>query len=201
MFANFRKQEAVLKKLVNRLTRAKSITVSNPAGTDLKFNVLGRRGHGVSGMATRRGEATGVPDIEAYIAPLEAETRGILVVDGSTSVTGVVRRPIKINIEQGMAQDIRGGSEASRLHRILREAKEPSAFRVAEFGIGLNPLARIRGSIIEDEGMLGTAHVALGDNTRLGGRNSAPSHIDLVLKNPHVQLDGMTVLKGRSFTL
>ncbi len=201
MFANFRKQEKVLKKLVIRLTRAKIITVTNPAGTDLKFNVLGRRGHGVSGLAARRGEATGVPDIEAYVAPLEEDAHGTLVVDGSTSVTGIVRTPISMNIEHGMARNISGGSEALELSRILREAKKRTAFRVAEFGIGLNPLARIRGSIIEDEGMLGTVHVALGDNTRLGGKNSAPSHIDLVLKNPHVQLDGITLLKGRRFTL
>ena len=201
MFANFHKQEKVLKKLVIRLTRAKSITVTNPAGTDLEFNVLGRRGHGVSGLAVRRGEATGVPDIEAYVAPLEEDTHGALVVDGSTSVTGIVRTPISINIEKGMARNISGGSEALELCRILRKAKKRTAFRVAEFGIGLNPLARIRGSIIEDEGMLGTVHVALGDNTRLGGKNSAPSHIDLVLKNPHVQLDGITLLKGRRFSL
>ena len=201
MFANFHKQEKILKKLVTRLTRAKNITVTNPAGTNLEFNVLGRRGHGVSGLATRPGEATGVPDIEAYVAPLEAHTHGTIVVDGSTSVTGIVKNPISIDIEQGMARNISGGPEASELRRILREAKRRTALRVGEFGIGLNPLAHIRGSIIEDEGMLGTVHVALGDNTRLGGKNSAPSHIDLVLKYPHVQLDGITVLKGRRFTL
>ena len=200
MFANFREQEKVLKKLVIRLTRANSITVTNPAGTDLKFDVLGRRGHGVSALATRRGEATGVPDIEAYVAPLEDDTNGTLVIDASTSVTGIVKKPITIKIEKGMARNISGGPEALELCRILRRAKMRTSFRVAEFGIGLNPLAHIRGSIIEDEGMLGTAHVALGDNTRLGGRNSAPSHIDMVLKNPQVQLDGITVLKGRHLT-
>ena len=132
---------------------------------------------------------------------MEKDTHGALVVDGSTSVTGIVRNPISISIEKGMARNISGGSEALELSRILREAKNRTAFRVAEFGIGLNPLAHIRGSIIEDEGMLGTVHVALGDNTRLGGKNSAPTHIDLVLKNPHVRLDGITVLKGRRFTL
>ena len=151
-------------------------------------------------MATRRGEATGAPDIEAYIAPREEDTNGILYVDGSTSVTGVVKQSIKIGVQQGMVRSINGGSDARRLSRVLRDAKSRSSFRVAELGIGLNPLARIRGSIIEDEGKLGTAHVALGDNTRLGGKNSAPIHIDLVLKTPHIQLDGITLLKGKRLT-
>jgi len=197
MFANFRVQRKALNRLVNRLTRAEHIRVTNPAGTDLDFNVVGRRGYGVSGLATRPGDATGVPDIEAYIAPVEADTNGVLVVDGSTSVTGIVRRPIRISIQRGMAKSISGGSDAGELRRLLHEARSRYSFRVGEFGIGLNPLAHIRGSIIEDEGKLGTAHVALGDNTRLGGKNRAPTHIDLVLKKPHVQLDGVAVLRGK----
>ena len=201
MSANFPMHEKDLNRLVRRLTRAKHIRVTNPAGTDLEFNVQGRRGHGVSGMATRPGDATGTPDIEAYIAPLDKGTNGVLFVDASTSVTGVVKQHIKISIEQGVALSISGGSDARALSRILRAAHSPASFHVGEFGIGLNPLAHIRGSIIEDEGMLGTAHVALGDNTRLGGKNNAPTHIDLVFRSPHVKFDGLTVLKGTRLTV
>jgi len=132
---------------------------------------------------------------------LEDSTNGSLVIDGSTSVTGLVKQPIRIDIEQGIARTIRGGYEARRLLRILREAKSRAAFRVAEFGIGLNPLARIRGAIIEDEATLGTAHVALGDNHRFGGENKAPIHIDMVLKRAHVEFDGRTVLNGKRLTV
>jgi leucyl aminopeptidase (aminopeptidase T) len=112
-----------------------------------------------------------------------------------------VEQAIKIKVQQGVAQSISGGDDARRLSRILREAKSRASFRVSELGIGLNPLAHIRGSIIEDEGKLGTVHVALGDNIKLGGKNRAPTHIDLVLKNPHVQFDMVTVLKGKHVTL
>jgi leucyl aminopeptidase (aminopeptidase T) len=201
MCADFPKLEKMLNRLVRRMTRANRIRVTNSAGTDLEFNVHGRQGHGVTGMARQPGEATGVPDIEVYIAPLEECTNGILCVDGSTSVTGIVKKRIKIPIHHGVAAGITGGSDARTLRRILAETQNRAAFRVGEFGIGLNPLASIRGSIIEDEGTLGTAHVALGDNTRLGGKNSAPTHVDLVIKNPRVQLDGETVLHGRRLTL
>jgi leucyl aminopeptidase (aminopeptidase T) len=201
MLADFPKREKVLNQLVQRLTRAMHVSVTNPAGTNLHFDVRGRRGHGVSGMTRSPGDVTGTPDIEAYIAPVEQKTHGILIVDGSTSVTGVVQQPIKVTVENGFAVSITGGTDASQLRRILRKARSHASFRVGEFGIGLNPLAHIRGAIIEDEGKLGTAHVALGDNTRLGGKNSAPTHVDLVFKNPHIQLDGTTVLKRRRLVI
>ena len=201
MLANFPEREKVLNKLVHRLTLAQHVRVTNPAGTDLQFNVRGRRGFGVSGMAVQPGAATGTPDIEAYIAPVENQTNGILVVDGSTSVTGVLNDPIKVTIRHGMAASVSGGSAAKALNRILRETRSRASLCVCEFGIGLNPLARIKGSIIEDEGMLGTAHVALGDNTRLGGKNRAPTHIDLVFRNPHIRFDGVTVLKEKRLIL
>ena len=201
MSVNFPKHEQTLNRLVQRLTRAKMIKVTNPAGTSLEFKVQGRRGRCVTGMARRSGDATATPDIEAYIAPLEKDTNGVLVIDGSTSVTGIVKEPIRISIERGVAVRITGGYDARALRRILRETRSPGSLYVGELGIGLNPLARIRGSIIEDEGKLGTAHVALGDNTKLGGKNHAPTHIDLVFKNPHIQFDGVTVLKGKRLTL
>ncbi|HXX72858.1 MAG TPA: aminopeptidase [Candidatus Acidoferrales bacterium] len=201
MSADFPKEKAVLKRLMRRFTVAKRIMVTNPAGTCLTFNVHGRKGYGLSGMATRSGEATGVPDIEAYIAPIESDTNGVLVVDGSTSVTGIVRQPIVITIRHGVAVTIAGGSDAQSIRSILLKTRSRGSFYVGEFGVGLNPLARIRGAIIEDEGVLGTAHLALGDNTKIGGKNSARTHIDFVFKNPHLQLDGETVLRGRRLTI
>lgn len=196
MFADFEKQEAIVKNVANHFTRAKHIRLTSSAGSDLELDVGRRRGHGVTGLCRRRGEATGVPDIEAYIAPIEGSANGSLIVDASTSVTGLVDHPIRIEFRRGMASRIRDGAEAGALLRILRDARSRAAFCVAEFGIGLNPHAHIRGAIIEDEAAMGTAHVALGDNTRLGGKNRAPLHIDLLIKHPRVELDGRTILKG-----
>jgi leucyl aminopeptidase (aminopeptidase T) len=43
--------------------------------------------------------------------------------------------------------------------------------------------------------------VALGDNHRFGGENKAPIHIDMVLRRPHIEFDGRTVLNGKHLTL
>jgi leucyl aminopeptidase (aminopeptidase T) len=201
MFANFQKQERVVREVVGRMTRAKHIRVSNPSGTDLEFSVRGRLAHGVLGFCKHPGDATGVPDIEAYIAPVEESVNGVLIVDGSTSVTGVVDEPIRVDIRRGIAVKIHGGRQGLRLRRILKLAGNRTAFQVGEFGIGLNPRASIRGAIIEDEGSLGTAHIALGDNTRLGGTNRAPLHVDLVFRQADVELDGRTLLHQKHLTV
>jgi len=197
MFADFDKQKRVVERVAEHLTRAKRIRLTNPAGTRLEMNVTGRKGRAITGICRNRGDAEGVPDIEAYIAPLENSVNGRLVIDGSTSVTGLAKNPLVLDIERGRVKQIRGGAQATRLLGILRRARSRNAFRVGEFGIGLNPLARLRGAIIEDEAALGTAHIALGDNHRFGGRNKAPIHVDLVLKAPRVELDGRVVLIGK----
>lgn len=201
MFADFQKQAAIVRKAIHRFTRARRIRVRNRAGTDLDLSVIGRSGGGVTGMCLRPGDVTGVPDIEAYIAPNEGSTNGTLVVDGSTSVSGLVKRPVKIEFVQGRATKITGGQEARVLLKVLHDARDRAAFNVAEFGIGLNPLAHIRGAIIEDEATFGTAHIALGDNSKLGGTSKAPLHIDLVLRHACVELDGRTILKERRLWL
>jgi leucyl aminopeptidase (aminopeptidase T) len=201
MYADFGKQEVLVRNVAHRFTRARRIRVRNRAGTDLDLSVGGRRGGGVTGMCKRPGDVTGVPDIEAYIAPIEGSTNGTLIVDGSTSVTGLVDQPIKIEFAQGRASKITDGHEARVLLKVLRSARNRAVFNVAEFGIGLNPLAHIRGAIIEDEATFGTAHIALGDNSKLGGKSKAPLHIDLVFKQACVELDGKTILKEKRLWL
>ena len=201
MFADFEKQEALVRKVARRFTRARRIRARNRAGTDLDLSVVGRRGGSVTGLCKRPGDATGVPDIEAYVAPIEGSTNGTLVVDGSTSVTGLVDKPVKIEFAHGTATRITGGREARALTKVLHDARNQAAFNVAEFGIGLNPLAHIRGAIIEDEAAFGTAHIAVGDNSKLGGRNKAPLHIDLVFKQACVEIDGRTILKEKRLWL
>ena len=62
---------------------------------------------------------------------------------------------------------------------------------VAELGIGTNDQARLTGSIITDEKVLGTAHVAFGDNEgSYGGDNEATIHVDGVMADASIWVDG-----------
>jgi leucyl aminopeptidase (aminopeptidase T) len=201
MFANFEKQAKLGKRIAASITNASRIHVTTAEGTNLELNVEGRRGYAITGLCRKRGDAQGVPDIEVYVAPIEGFSRGVLVVDASTSVTGLVKTPIVMEIKHGAVHRIKDGDEVKRLIAMLRASGNRNSYRVAEFGIGLNPLAKLRGSIIEDEAVMGTAHIALGENRPLGGRNSAPIHVDFVFKRPKIELDGRLILKENRFLI
>ena len=67
---------------------------------------------------------------------------------------------------------------------------------IAELGIGTNPLARLQGNIITDEKVLGTIHVAIGSNNHLGGNNIATTHIDGVVGEPTLEIDGKVLIEN-----
>ncbi|MFQ5800487.1 MAG: aminopeptidase, partial [Candidatus Hydrothermarchaeales archaeon] len=74
------------------------------------------------------------------------------------------------------------------LSKIFRDIKNAS--NVAEIGIGVNPKARLTGNVLEDEKVLGTAHVAFGNNVNFGGKINAKVHIDGIIKEPTISVDG-----------
>ena len=54
------------------------------------------------------------------------------------------------------------------------------------------------GRIIEDEGAYGTCHVALGSNVHFGGTLRAPLHLDMVMWEPRLVVDGRVLMdQGR----
>jgi len=198
---NFEKQKPIVEKLTKKLTVAKKVKIITPRGTNLELGVEGRVAENCTAILDAPGTASGVPDIEVYIAPMESSVNGVAVIDGTISSSGLVKNSIKLFIKNGIVQKIENGEDAKKLRNTLKSQNDPSVYQVAELGIGLNPNAQLKGAIIEDEGALGTVHIALGDNHRFGGKNKAPIHIDLVMKNPTLEFDGKIVLKGKEMFL
>jgi leucyl aminopeptidase (aminopeptidase T) len=74
-------------------------------------------------------------------------------------------------------------------------ANDPRAYVVAEIGIGLNPESQLTGIMIEDEAAFGTAHIAVGNNALMGGQNFAPIHVDMIIRDPTIEVDGEVVVE------
>ena len=64
---------------------------------------------------------------------------------------------------------------------------------IAEFGVGFNPLALLTGKMLSDEGSIGTAHLGLGSNFTIGGKNEVDFHLDFVFKKPIIFVDNKIV--------
>lgn len=195
---DYLKQKPTVDRVAEMLTKAKKAKLTTRLGTSLEMSLEGRDAFSISNVCHERGSFGSPPDIEAYIAPLEDTANGTLVVDGSTTLTeiGVLVEPIRLKIERGTAVEIKGGAQAHRLRTKLDSYSDPNVFRIGELGVGLNPMAtRVVGIPLVDEGVLGTAHVALGQNITYHGKISAKTHIDLIITEVTLELDGVPVLE------
>jgi aminopeptidase len=184
--------------LCDLLAAASTIRVQAAGGTDVLLPIEGRQAFASSGIFRERGQWGNLPTGEAYLAPVEGRSQGVVVVDGSMAGVGLVRTPIRITIEDGYATTISGGVEADRL-RALLDAHGREARTVAEFGIGTNDRARLTGVILEDEKVMGTIHIAFGDNKSMGGSVRVASHLDGLVTAPTVHFDDRLIMDRGQF--
>ncbi len=189
MTADYGVVKKISESIARRLTEAKSIRITSDAGTDFEASLVGRSGLADTGILTEKGAFGNLPAGEGFIAPLEGESKGRIVFDGSFAKEGLLRRPIKLVVEGGRVI----GRESSEEVREYLRYKD--ADNVAEIGLGANPKAVLIGNVLEDEKVLGTVHVAIGDNHNFGGRTKAEVHLDGVMKSPTVLLDGEEIMR------
>lgn len=182
-------------KMAGMISDASEARVTTPAGTDITFSLKGREGLADTGLIRTPGGFTNLPAGEAYAAPLEGTAKGLVVIDGAIADTGVLTPDdyIHIEVEDGYATKINGGESAEYLKSIM-EPHGKEAYNVAELGIGTNHEAKLIGNILEDEKVLGTIHIAFGDNMSMGGNISVGSHLDGILLQPSLFLDSKPVM-------
>lgn len=168
-------------RLVEAVNRAEWIRVTTPNGTDMNICKQGRNAGGDDGLLTAAGSFGNLPAGEAYLAPLEGKSHGVMVIEWGP--TRKLDDPLKVTVENGVVVK----TEGSDIHREKLEARfaENSNCRnIAELGIGTNDKASRPDNVLEAEKILGTIHMALGDNTGFGGTVSAPFHEDYVFYQP-----------------
>jgi len=176
------------------LDKGNIVRIESDNGTNLTFSIGGRKARRSSGILRNPGDWGNLPGGEAYIAPIEGSANGVAIVDGSMASIGKLINPIKIVFKDGYAIDIEGGDEANKLKQILLQYGQ-DARNLAEFGIGTNPGAKVSGIVLEDEKVMGTIHIALGNNFGFGGKVKVPIHLDGVILNPTVYIDGNIIMK------
>lgn len=181
-------------KFARILTAGKVAHIATPAGTELTLSIDGRQGVPDTGIFHKPGDVGNLPAGEAYVAPVEGTATGIIVIDGAFSGIGVLEAPIRLTVEHGYVTNIEGGSETAKLENMLAEYGKP-ARNIAELGVGTNDRAVLSGRVIEDEKVMGTVHLALGDNFGFGGQTQVPVHLDAILLHPTLTIDGQIVIK------
>jgi leucyl aminopeptidase (aminopeptidase T) len=176
------------------LTAAKVARVTTAAGTDITMPIDGIAAIASTGLIRAKGQWGNLPSGEAYMRPDEGRSEGVVVVDASLAGIGKLASPVRITVERGMAVAVDGGDEARRFLAQMEKAG-PAARTVAELGVGTNDRAVVTGAILEDEKILGTVHIAFGNNASMGGTVDVPFHVDGILLRPTLELDGVAILR------
>jgi leucyl aminopeptidase (aminopeptidase T) len=176
------------------LTAGSEARITCPNGSDLRIGLEGRTGIPDAGELSEPGAFGNLPCGEGFIAPLEGTTEGRLVVDGTIATVGVGEAPVELVVERGHLASA-SGERGERLMKLLAEAG-PEGTNVAELGIGTNERAELTGNVLEDEKILGTAHVAFGASAAIGGTVQVPVHLDCVVMCPDVAIDGEPIVRG-----
>jgi leucyl aminopeptidase (aminopeptidase T) len=171
--------------ITKRVNRKEKIKITTPNGTHLTLSKKGRKAEPDTGIVQKPGSFSNLPAGEVYLAPLEGSAEGRLVLEWAP--TRKLREPIILLVRNGTVKRVLGGERyAGYLRNKLRERKENA--NIAELGIGTNDRASRPDNILESEKIMGTVHIALGDNSTFGGTVSTPFHQDFVFFKPTLTL-------------
>lgn len=200
MNVDYRKLEEITERLAEKLNNYEAFYITSSNGTDLYIPKFERFVIADTGNFKEKGRYGNLPAGEAFFAPVEGGSKGVLVIEFST--TRKLKIPVSITIENGKVVDIRGEEEFGNELKSKLEAHENNR-NIAELGFGTNRNAIILDNILEAEKIYGTVHVAFGDNAGFGGKVSAPYHEDFLILWPEVYglKDGkkFLILKNREF--
>jgi len=178
---------------------SKEIHIITKAGTDIRTAVHDTHGQSNNLLKNRPGAFGNLPTGEIDSGVVREKTNGIIVFDGSFPGIGLLEKPIKVKVVDGVGTIIIDNDKSKILHNMLKYVG-PNAFKLAELGIGTNPKAILTGNILEDEKVLGTVHFAFGNDLSYNGNNNVPVHLDGVLRNPTLKVDGKIIMKDGEFT-
>jgi leucyl aminopeptidase (aminopeptidase T) len=196
MAVDFDTMAARSKAVAAVLDQGTSAHVRCPRGTDLRLALDGRAGISDDGELTARGAFGNLPCGEGFIAPAYGEGT---VVAASLSPLGLSVEPARLTVAEGRIVAAVDGLGPQFIELLLEHGE--LATNLAELGVGTNDRARLTGNVLEDEKILGTVHVAFGASAGIGGTVSVPIHLDVVVLDASLEVDGRQVLDAGRYVL
>ncbi len=180
--------------LVEWMTNVSEVRIE-AEGTDLTLSVGGRTWINSDGRRN-------MPSGEIFTGPVESSAEGRLRCGFPVCRNGRKLVGIELEFREGRVVSARADQGEDYLRAML--ALDDGASRVGELGLGLNrSIDRFTGSILFDEKIGGTIHVALGQSyPETGGLNASALHWDLIVDtrtNGRITADGRLVMENGSW--
>jgi leucyl aminopeptidase (aminopeptidase T) len=180
-------------KLAQKLAKATKIEVKNPSGTRLSFSVKDRQFFTDTIIDWKTMKWMNLPTGELIVAPVEDSLEGELVCGMAIGGIGHLKTPVSLTVKNGKVKN-----SSCKDAQVLKRVKDSldtdeNASRIGEFAFGINPKARFTEEFLEAEKMLGTIHMAFGNNSDFpGGQNPSKNHMDFLVSKPTVKAFGET---------
>lgn len=178
------------------LSQGTTARITCPLGTDLTLDLSGRDGIADDGDLTERGAFGNLPCGEGFTSPAGADGTAVVA---SLAAIGLSEEPVTLTLRGGHLVAAEDGLGAEYLARLTAFGEKGT--NLAELGVGTNDKAILTGSILEDEKILGTVHIAFGASAGIGGTVSVPIHLDAVVLDATLEVDGRRVLDVGRFVL
>ncbi|MCX8178751.1 MAG: aminopeptidase [Candidatus Aenigmarchaeota archaeon] len=182
----------VIKKLCLKMffaiKNSKNIKIISKNGTDFEMQ-FGMYDWDIDeGLYHKPGDFGNLPAGEVDTSPNDFSSKGRIIIDKM----GSYGDKIEFKVREGVAYDIKG---SQKMIEKINEIGEKVRI-VAELGIGTNPKAKVIGNVLEDEKVLGTVHIAFGNNTSYGGKNKVQFHQDGIILKPTLIADNKKLIKN-----
>ncbi|OVE83983.1 aminopeptidase [Natronolimnobius baerhuensis] len=177
-------------RTIERVSGADEIRVTTDRGTDITFKLGDREWFDDTGDVSEPSSFSNLPAGEVFISPESAN--GTYVVDGTMRPHGLLEegQDLEFVVEDGYVTEISDDAIRQQVEEGAAEAGD-AAYNLAELGIGTNVgVTELVGSVLLDEKAAGTVHIAIGDNAGIGGETEAPLHLDGIVREPRVYVDG-----------
>ncbi len=181
-------------RLVDHLAGKKELRVSG-SNIDLRMSIAGRSFMNASGRSN-------FPDGEIFTGPVEDSVNGWVrftypAYYRDNEVTG-----IELTFEDGLVTEARADKNESFLVSTLDA--DPGARRLGEFAIGTNnAIQSFTGSILFDEKIGGTVHMAVGQGyPQTGSVNTSSVHWDMICDmrdGGEIRVDGEVFYRNGQF--
>jgi len=188
--ANYTEIKRHCKEIYQQVSGAGNVRVQTDLGTDIVFRPGDREWKQDTGIVHESGEMSNLPAGEVFLSPETAD--GTFVVDGTMMPHGLLEedQTLEFEVDDGYVTEVSDAAVREEIEAAADEVGQ-DAYNLAELGIGTNVgVTELIGSVLLDEKAAGTVHIAIGDDHAIGGDTEAPIHLDGVIRDPTVSVDG-----------
>jgi aminopeptidase len=210
MCSDYQEIQRISKLVYEKVKNARSIRVVTDKGNDFTAEFSPTLRWTVSDGDITPGHWKNLPDGEVFTSP--ANLNGQVVIDGclgdffAERYTSLEDTPIRIEVRDGGAirESLRCDNDELRKEfaQYIFETDENS-HRVGEFAIGTNTgLTHLIYNLLQDEKFPGV-HIAFGSPLpgKTGAKWDSKAHVDGVIKNPSIYVDGEPIMDKGKFRL